>query len=413
MEISILFKTALHALNINRSRSFLTMLGIIIGIASVIIVLSVGQSAQNLILNQVKSIGSNLVVIFPGVSEENGPPLFVYGINITSFKNTDLDKIRQDSRVSHVVAVNGYVQGSGTIAGGNQSREGTFLGVDPEYILVEDATVESGRFFDDVENEGLARVAVIGSELAEEIFPGMNPINQKIKVKKQTFTVIGVMKKRGTAAFQNQDQYVLLPIKTAQSILLGIDYLTFARVKIDLEENIPMAMQQIRQTLREEHNLDTSDVDDFSIRTSAQALDVLGTITNAIKFFLSAVAAISLLVGGVGIMNIMFVAITERTREIGLRKALGAKNKFIVWQFVMEAMLIALVGGLIGLMTGVVLTFIIALAVSSFGYAWDFVVTPASIILSITFSLLIGFIFGIYPAVKASKLNPIEALRYE
>lgn len=406
--------SAWKALTTNTSRSVLTMLGIIIGIGSVIIVLSVGQSAQNLILDQVRSIGSNLVVIFPGESEENGPPVSVLGITVTSLKQKDIEAMRDANRIPLITAATGYVRGTATTQYQNTSRDATFLGVSEEYIVVEDAQVTQGRFFTQEEVQGLARVVVLGADLKDELFPFVdNPVGLRIKIGKQLFTVIGVLERRGSSGFQNTDGYAFVPLDTAQKILLGIDYLTFARIKISDESRMDEAIVQIREVLREEHDLRDTQVDDFTIRTTAQALGVLTTITDAIKFFLSAVAAISLLVGGVGIMNIMFVAITERTQEIGLRKAIGARQNDIIGQFVVEAMMISGVGGVIGIVSGIALSFIIALIVGTLGYQWDFVVTVDSIVLSVSFSVVIGLIFGLYPAYQASQLDPMEALRYE
>ncbi len=406
--------SAWKAIATNTSRSVLTMLGIIIGIGSVIIVLSVGQSAQNLILDQVRSIGSNLVVIFPGESEENGPPVSVLGITVTSLKQRDIEAMRVNNRIPLVVAATGYVRGTTTTQYQNTSREATFLGVSEEYGMVEDVNLTQGRFFTQEEVKGLARVVVLGADLKDELFPFVeNPTGSRIKIGKQLFTVIGVLERRGSSGFQNTDGYAFIPLDTAQKILLGIDYLTFARIKIGDESRMDEAIVQIREVLRDEHDLRDTQVDDFTIRTTAQALGVLTTITDAIKFFLSAVAAISLLVGGVGIMNIMFVAITERTQEIGLRKAIGARQKDIIGQFVIEAMMISSVGGVIGIVSGVAISFVIALVVETLGYQWDFVVTLDSIVISVTFSIIIGLIFGLYPAYKASQLDPMEALRYE
>ncbi len=413
MKVEHTIISALQALRAHKSRSFLTMLGIIIGIASVIIVLSVGGSAQNLILDQVRSIGSNLVVVFPGKSEDTGPPVAVLGITVSSLKQSDLDAMRALNRVTLIAAASGYVRGIETVQYQGEAIDATFLGVTHEYGAVEDVDVSAGRFFDLQEQQSLGRVVVLGPNLADQLFPFEEAVGKRIKIGKQLFTVIGVLERRGTSGFQNVDDYAFIPLDTAQKLLLGIDYLTFARIKIADERRMDEAIEDIRQVLREEHNLRPSDPDDFTIRTTAQALGILTTITDAIRYFLSAVAAISLVVGGVGIMNIMFVAITERTREIGLRKALGAKDKDIVVQFLIEATVIATIGGIIGIAFGVGVSALIALVVAQLGYDWNFVVTATSIMLAVGFSVTIGLVFGLYPAYRASQLDPIEALRYE
>ena len=389
------------------------MLGIIIGISSVIIVLAVGASAQNLILDQIRSIGSNLIVIFPGESDENGPPVSVLGIVVTTLKSDDIKAVTDPSRTSGVIAGTGYARGQGTISYQSQNTDAGFFGVNASYPIVEDAEVEEGRFFSEEEDQGLARVVVLGAQLKEDLFNSENAIGKKIKIKNTFFTVVGVMKKRGPSGFQNPDTYAFVPLKTAQKILLGIDHIAFARLKVSGDDIIDEAMEQVRAVLREEHGLREGDNDDFTIQNTAQALSILSSITDAVKFFLSAVAAISLIVGGVGIMNMMLVSITERTQEIGLRKAIGARSADIVRQFIIESIVISGMGGVIGIIAGYSISLIIALIVQSLGYDWTFIVTAQSLLLAVGFALTIGFVFGIYPAYKASQLNPIEALRYE
>ena len=403
-------KLSFRNLLLKKSRSFLTMLGIIIGVAAVISIMSVGASAQDLLLAQVRAMGSNLVGILPGASDEAGPPAAVFGIEITTLKHEDGLAIE---KLPHIVAVSSYINGRGTISYLNESKDYNYMGVSKDYIFVEDTKVDSGRFFRQDEVDSLSRVVVLGSEVKQKLFGDDDPLDKRIKISQISFKVIGVMEERGVVTFQNQDEQVFIPIKTVQKILLGIDHLAFIRAKIDKEENIGLAINQIKNTMRFRHNIKDPVKDDFSIRSTDQALDILGTVTQALKMFLAAVAAISLIVGGIGIMNIMFVSVNERTREIGLRKAIGAKRKNILFQFLVESATMTLIGGFIGIITGILIAFIITIGVNYFGYEWKFIVTPLSVLISTMMAIVIGLIFGLWPANRASKLNPIKALRYE
>jgi len=402
-----------HLIERNKVRSFLTMLGIIVGIMSVIVVMSVGAGAQSLILNQVKSMGSNLVGVLPSKSNSNGPPASALGIVVKTLTLSDINYILNSKDFSHIVAGTGYVRGVDTVTWEDQKTDTTFIGVSADLIVVEDTGVSRGRFFTAEEDRTQARVAVLGSAVAKDLFGENNPIGQQIKIKKTNFNIIGVMRPRGSSGFQNQDNQIYVPINTAQKILLGIDYVSFARFKIDAAENINDSMDYITQVLRERHNIDSPEKDDFFVRSMAQGVESIMKITNALKVFLTAMAAISLLVGGIGIMNIMLAAVEERTREIGLRKAVGAKNKNIIIQFLIETVVITFLGGLIGIILGILISFVVARVAVNMGYNWDFVISLWAILLASSVSIGIGLLFGIIPARRAAHLDPIEALRYE
>ncbi|MBU2068004.1 ABC transporter permease [Patescibacteria group bacterium] len=403
-------KFSLGNLLLQKSRSFLTMLGIIIGVGAVISIMAVGASAQNLLLNQVRSMGSNLVGILPGAADESGAPAAMFGIEVTTLKYEDAIALED---LPHITAVSAYSRGRGTISYLNKSNDYDYVGVSSNYINVEDAAVESGRFFRSEEVDNLARVIVLGSQVKDDLFGKSDPINQRVKVGQVSFKVIGVMEERGVAMFQNQDEQVFIPVKTVQKMMIGVDHLAFIRVKVDKEENISLVISQIENTLRFRHHIQDPAKDDFTIRSTDQALDILGTITQALKMFLAVVAAISLLVGGIGIMNIMFVVVNERTREIGLRKAIGAKRKDILIQFLIESATMTLIGGLIGIVMGVLIALAISVGVNYFDYDWQFIVTPLSVIVSTLMAISVGLLFGLWPANRASKLNPVEAMRYE
>ena len=396
----------------NKVRSLLTMLGIIIGITAVIIVLSVGESVQGLILNEVKSIGSNLIGVLPGKANENGAPSSAFGVVITTLKYEDGDAILK-SNYPHIESLAMYVSGSDIVSLNDKKVSATFYGTTASYLDVQNSNMESGRFFSKDEEISNAKVVVLGNQVAKDLFGDQDPLGMKLKIKKTNFTVIGILKAKGGSLIQNEDTNLFVPISTAQNVLLGINYLGFMRIKVDKTENIDGTIDYISGILRDRHNIDNPTEDDFTVRSTTQVLETIGSITNALRFFLAAIAAISLVVGGFGIMNIMLATVQERTKEIGLRKAIGAKNKDIIMQFLIEAVTITFISGLIGIIIGTLLLFLISVVVNALSYHWDFIISPISIILGCLVSIGIGLVFGIIPARRASMLHPIEALRYE
>lgn len=405
-------KTAWQIIGRNKIRSFLTMLGIVIGVMSVIIIISVGAGAQSLILNQIKGMGSNLVGILPGKSDEKGPPASVMGILITSLKYADVQTLVKDD--PHIVAGAAYVKGTDTVTWGYNKIDTNFVGTNAGYVEVEEIKIAQGHFFTETDEKSNNRVAVLGSEVAEELFNGgVDPVGQLVKIKKTSFTIIGVLAKRGVSGFENQDNQIFVPITTAQKLLLGINHVSFARLKIDQANNVDKSMDYIKDKLRALHNIDKPQNDDFSVRSMAQGLEVFTKVTNALRLFLVSVASIALVVGGIGIMNIMLAAVQERTREIGLRKAVGAKSSRILGQFLVETVTITFLGGLLGIILGALTSLIVAKVAKSMGYDWDLVISVGSIMLACVVSVGVGLVFGLIPARRASRLDPITALRYE
>lgn len=414
MRISDPIKIAYKNLLAAKFRSFLTILGIIIGIASVIIIMAVGSSAQELILNQVRSVGSNLVGVLPGASEEKGPPASAFGVTITTLKDDDLRAILRKQNAPNVVSGAAYVNGNKTVQFQDKSKSVSFTGTTASYPEVENVKVATGRFFSDEDNNNLSRVAVLGSDIAADFFgKNIDPVGKRLKIGDQTFEVIGVLESRGSAAFSNQDTAIIIPLLTAQKILLGIDYVNFLRLKVDSETNIDRAVADIKSTLREQHHIKKAVDDDFSVRDQRAGLEAIANITGVIKYFLTAIAGIALLVGGVGIMNTMLISVNQRIREVGLRKALGAKHGTIMVQFLSESVVITLIGGVAGIIAGALVSFLAAIIIQKLGYAWPFIITPSSVLLATAISVLVGIFFGIYPARRASRLNITEALRYE
>ncbi len=413
MKLSDPIKISYRSLTASKTRFFLTVLGVVIGVSAVIMVMSIGASAQQLVLSQVQKAGSNILIILPGASEEDGPPASAFGIVTTTLKNTDLKVLRERYSAPHLTALSGYVTGSGTIESSAASLSVSVQGVSMETADIENITLASGRFFFTEEETNLARVIVLGSTRARELFPNSDPLGQTVTLKDNLFTVIGVLEERGSSGFSNPDTLVYVPLLTAQKILLGIDYLNSIRATVDAPENIDRTIADITLSLRKQHHLEEDEESDFSVRSTAAALDVLTGITDVLKYFLVAIASISLVVGGVGIMNSMLISLSQRVREIGLRKAVGARRQHIVFQFLIESSFITVLGGIIGIILGIILTFIASLILVRLGYEWDFLVPPMSLALGFFVSVSIGIIFGLYPALKASKVSPMEALRYE
>jgi len=279
----------------------------------------------------------------------------------------------------HIESVCAYVQGTDVISWSDNNPILTFKGVMSTYIEAEGAKLQAGRFFTEEEDNSNARVIVLGSKAAKDIFGEQDPLGEKVKIRKVNFTVIGVLAERGGGLAQTQDKEVFVPLKTAQNFLLGIDYVSSIRVKVDKSENINDTIMYIEDVLRRSHNIHNPDDDDFTVRSSETAIEAIAQITSAVQFFLVAIASISLLVGGFGIMNIMLATVQERTKEIGLRKAVGAKNSDIIWQFLIETSFITLVAGVIGIILGALISWLVAVVAQFFGLQWDFIVSPISI----------------------------------
>jgi putative ABC transport system permease protein len=410
MRISEQFGTALRGLTAHKSRSVLTMLGIVIGIMSVIMMLSLGKGAEGLILGQISKSGPDALFVRPGGGDQGGGPPNL--AQLQALKNDDIRALQKLPSLKYAVPV---LMVSGTVTYDSQNIQLDVTGTTPDYQPLNAFEVEDGRFFEQPEVDGAASVAVIGSKVATSLFDGDDPLDKTIRINKKPFTVIGVLPERGSAFFTDQDKVIYVPISTARRELHNVDYVNF--VMASAIGDVNLAADDIRATLRERHRIDNpsgdTKKDDFLVLTQIQAAQTFGAVATALTIFLSAIASISLVVGGIGIMNIMLVSVTERTREIGLRKAVGATRGDVLTQFLLEAVMLTSIGGAIGVVLGVLMSMAAAAVISRFSSDWHFVIPFDGVLLAFGVSTLVGLVFGLYPARKAARLDPIEALRYE
>ncbi len=406
MNYTNLTKIAKNALMRNKFRAFLTMLGIIIGVASVIAMLAIGQGSKKSIQDQMSSMGSNLVFIMPGSQQRGG--VMMGNSSSQSLKLADLEAIRQQSM--NISAISPEVRTSGQVVFGNENWPTSIYGANTEYLDIKKFTVESGRIFTDKEITSLAKVCLIGKTIVEKIFPkGTDPIGQTIRFKNIPMKVIGVLGEKGENSFgQDQDDLMIAPYTTVQRRFLAIDYIQGIYTSAISEEQTAAAISDLQTIMRKQHKISKPEDDDFRVMSQSELVKTFTSISDILTTLLGAIAGISLLVGGIGIMNIMYVSVTERTREIGLRMSIGGKGLDILMQFLIESTMLSVVGGVIGIGLGYLISAVIG---SLMG--WPVVIMTQSVVVSFLVCTAIGIFFGWYPAKKASNLNPIDALRYE
>lgn len=412
MRLKHTLKMAGRSVAINKSRSVLTILGIVIGIASVIVIVSLGDGATVLIRSQIEGIGSQTISIEPG--RESTTPTDVAQIYSDSLKPKDLELLKKKENVPGLQEIMPEVYGGVVGSYENETYRFTILGATDALERIMDLDKIDGNFLTEDDVKESASVAVLGAKVKEKLFGSDDALGKKIRIKGLNLRVISVLPKNGSSSLFSFDDMVIVPYTTAQNYILGTKH--FNQIIALADRTVPFeeTVRDVKTTLRESHGITDSSKDDFHVGTQADLLKRIGTVTLALTLLLASVAGISLIVGGVGIMNIMFVSIIERTREIGLRKALGATNGNILAQFLAEAVLLTFIGGVVGVLFGAFASFIFGVVINQVaGIAWAFSFPVKGAILALGVSTLIGLIFGIYPARKASRKNPIEALRYE
>ncbi|MCX6792001.1 MAG: ABC transporter permease [Candidatus Gottesmanbacteria bacterium] len=407
MDYQELFLEALSTFKVNKLRTGLAILGIIIGIGSVIALVSLGEATQRSIQNQIQSLGANLLTVSPQAQRTGA--VRGAGGGGTTLTLEDAKAIETSSQITTVQNVSPELSRRAQVTTGSNNTNTQIIGATPAYATVHKVTIDTGSFITERDVASIAKVAVIGPQVVTDLFgEGATPIGQTLRISNQTFTIVGITQSKGGSGFQNQDDIIIVPLTTAQKQLFGVDYLSSIALEAKSSDVMTQAQNEVGYFLLARHKFNDPTQADFSIFSQQDILNTVTSVTGTFTSLLSGIAAISLLVGGIGIMNIMLVTVTERTREIGLRKALGAKKKNITAQFLAESIMLTFTGGVIGVILGILTSYILSYAVG-----FGFVMSVNAIALAFIVSAAIGILFGWYPAKKASDLQPIEALRYE
>jgi len=405
MNLFIILRIAYRALARHRLRSLLTMLGIIIGVGAVIAMIALGQGARNAVQAQIASLGSNVIMIFPGTTTQGGVR---WGMGtMTTLSEADAAAIRKEC--PSVALVSETVRAIGQVVYGNQNWSTLVQGASPEFFTIREWQLQSGTIFTDSDVRGASKVCVLGATVAELLFGDQDPVGAVVRIKQIPFKVVGVLaRKGGTVMGSDQDDLVVAPYTTVQKKILGITYIGAILTSATSSQTIPQAIQEVTALLRQRHRIQPGQDDDFTLRSQIEFATAQEAASRTMTMLLGSIASVSLLVGGIGIMNIMLVSVTERTREIGIRMAVGARSRDILFQFLIEAIVLSVLGGVVGIALGIAGSS----AISAMAQ-WATQVSPGSILLAFFFSAAVGVFFGFYPAQKAARLDPIEALRYE
>lgn len=408
-------KSALRSLSKNKIRTALTVLGISIGIVAVIVVMSAGNSLKGFVSGQLEMFGPNLIQVEVKVpatkknSAQNAMGLAT-GITITTLTMDDAAAI---AKLKNVEAVSPGLTAQALVSYQDQIKKIMLWGAGEDILKVQRMDLESGRIFSKEENDGLARVAVLGTKVKEKLFGEADPLEKNIKIDRVNYRVIGVLAGQGASGFMDMDSIIYLPVKTLQKNIVGVDHILFVTLTVRNQSLAEDTADEISQLLRRRHSITDPGKDDFAVTTMAEAQGTINKIFNGLTILLLALVAVSLLVGGVGIMNIMYVTVTERTYEIGLRKAVGATNRNIFWQFLFEAVVMTLAAGIVGLFLGLAIVYLISLVAAVKGFSLGFILSIPGVIIAFSFSLAVGLIFGLTPARRAAMLDPVTALRQE
>ncbi|HNR22906.1 MAG TPA: ABC transporter permease [Steroidobacteraceae bacterium] len=405
MKKRALFSIALRSILRNKMRTLLTMLGIVIGVAAVIVMVALGQGAQATIEAQIKGLGTNMLVIMAGSTTQGGVSQGAATFNRLTI--ADYEKLAREGTL--LAAVSPVIFSRGQVIGGGTNWRASIMGVAPTYQQIRDWPAQSGSFFTEADTRSVRRVVVLGSTVANALFADSDPVGQQIQLRNVPFTVIGVLSAKGqTAGGSDQDDTVIIPYTTAQAHLAGRSFIGQIIANTFSPGDVPAAQEEIRSIMREAHKIAPGDADDFTIRNQDEIAAAASGTTRVMSMLLAAIASISLVVGGIGIMNIMLVSVTERTREIGIRMAIGARSSDVLAQFLVESIVISLAGGLIGIVLGYGSSILLARLTG-----WAVAMPPEAALIAVAFSAAVGVFFGFYPARKASALDPIQALRYE
>ena len=405
MNLKESFLTALAALFANKLRALLTMLGIIIGVSAVITMIAIGEGAQKAVIDRIQSLGTNLLFVSPGAQRGGGVTVIQFGTSVR-LKNRDTEALRE--KVPAAEAIVPEFSRQAQVKYLNRNWNTRIIGTVPEYGEVRSFKAAYGRYFSHAEDLGVAKVCVIGQIIVDNLFPTADPLGQTIRIAGESFEVVGVLESKGQSGFQNPDDQIIVPLSTAQRRLFGVDFLSQITAKVVDDQKMDEAFLDIERVLRREHKIREDQDNDFTIRNQADIIQTFQETQQTFTFLLAGIAAVSLLVGGIGIMNIMIVSVTERTKEIGVRKAMGARKQDIMWQFLIESVVMSVIGGLLGIGLGLLASYLI----TTYGNLTP-MISLNSISVSFLFASFVGVFFGIYPAWKAANSNVIDALRYE